>query len=316
MTPMSSQPERVSWWHRLKSGLSRSNQKINTGLRTLFVKRRLDAAALEELEELLITSDIGVSTSAKIVAELAQEKFEKDITSEEIRDFLCRKIQTILEPCAIPLTIPEQDKPFVMLVVGVNGVGKTTTIGKLGHLLQQQGHTPHLVAGDTFRAAAVEQLTVWADRLGAAISTTIPEGDAAALVIDAWEQAQSDSAPKVLMIDTAGRLHNKTHLMAELEKIVRVLRKKDATAPHATILVLDATTGQNALVQLEEFQKTVGISGIVMTKLDGTARGGIVVALADRYAKPIHAIGIGEGLTDLRPFTAQDFAHTLVGTDT
>lgn len=276
-------------------------------------RRVLDDAMLEDLEDLLIQSDMGVDTSARVAANLAQGRFGKRLSVIEIKTALADEIARILEPVARPLPIMPK-RPQVILVVGVNGSGKTTTIGKLASQFRAAGKSVVIAAGDTFRAAAVEQLQVWGTRAGVPVMTA-PEGsDPASLAFDALTRAQADGAD-LLMIDTAGRLQNRADLMEELAKIVRVLRKVDPTAPHTTLLVLDATTGQNALSQVEVFRKIADVSGLVMTKLDGTAKGGVLVALADRFGLPIHAIGVGEQIDDLAPFDPQDFARALVGLD-
>lgn len=304
--------EKKGWWSRLKQGLSKSSDKLNDGLKSLFTRKKLDASTIEELEELLIMSDIGVETAAKFTISLAKEKLDKDVTIEEIKQFLASQIEAELHPYAVPLTITPQRHPHVILVVGVNGSGKTTTIGKLGKTWQDQGLKVQFVAGDTFRAAAVEQLQVWANRLGIPLFKTEPGGDAAALAYDALESARNNGCD-ILIIDTAGRLHNKAGLMDELKKISRVLKKIDPEAPHDVLLVLDATTGQNAHLQTQTFKEMIGVTGLVLTKLDGTAKGGVVVSLTKKHGLPIHAIGVGETAEDLRPFTAKDFASTLVG---
>lgn len=304
--------EKKGWWSRLKQGLQKSSDKLNDGLKGLFTKKKLDSETIEELEELLILSDIGVETAAKLTTNLAKEKLNKDVTIEEVKQFLASQIEAELQPYAAPLNITPQKHPHVILVVGVNGSGKTTTIGKLGKVWQDQGLKVRFVAGDTFRAAAVEQLQIWANRLGIQLLKTEPGGDAAALAYDALESAKKSDCD-VLIIDTAGRLHNKAGLMDELKKIARVLKKVDPEAPHDVILVLDATTGQNAHMQTQTFKEMIGVTGLVLTKLDGTAKGGVVVSLTKKHGLPIHAIGVGETTEDLRPFTARDFASTLVG---
>lgn len=306
---------RKSWWSRLKQGLSKSSGKLNDGLKGLFIKKKLDTETVEELEELLIMSDIGVETAAKFTTNLAKEKLDKDVTIEEVKQFLASQIEAELQPYAVPLNIVPQKHPHVILVVGVNGSGKTTTIGKLGKTWQDQGFKVQFVAGDTFRAAAVEQLQVWANRLGIPLFKTESDGDAAALAYDALESAKNSDCD-VLIIDTAGRLHNKAGLMDELKKIARVLKKVDPEAPHDVLLVLDATTGQNAHLQTQIFKEMIGVTGLVLTKLDGTAKGGVIVSLTKKHGLPIHAIGVGEAAEDLRPFTARDFASTLLGLET
>ncbi|HEY8963735.1 MAG TPA: signal recognition particle-docking protein FtsY [Alphaproteobacteria bacterium] len=297
------------WLSRLTAGLSRTANKFND----LLTKSKLDASDLEDLEDVLITADLGPKTAAKLIASFGARKFEDDATHEDIAGALADDIAAILNPVAQPLQIVKPDAgPFVILVSGVNGVGKTTTIGKLGYQLQHQGHRVMLAAADTFRAAAVEQIQVWGQRLHAPVIAKDIGADAAAVAFEAYEKAKREGFD-VLIVDTAGRLHNKNDLMAELGKIVRVLGKQDATAPHATLLVLDATTGQNAYAQVEHFKDVAKISGLIVTKLDGSAKGGVVVGLADKFGLPIHAVGVGEQLEDLQPFTARDFARSLVG---
>jgi fused signal recognition particle receptor len=297
---------------RLKEGLSRSTQKLTGSLTATFTKRTLDDAALEDLEELLLGADLGPQAASSIVENFRRNKFGKDVTDSEIKAALAEEIAKILEPVAVPLVLNPAHRPHVILVVGVNGNGKTTTIGKLALQYREQGLRPILVAGDTFRAAAVEQLQVWGDRTGATVISGAPNADAAGLAFDAMRKASAEGAD-VLLIDTAGRLHNKTALMDELAKIIRVMRKHDATAPHSVLLVLDATTGHNALEQVRVFKELVNITGLIVTKLDGSARGGIVVALAEDFGLPVHAVGVGEKAGDLRPFSAIDFARGLVG---
>ncbi len=302
---------RKSWLQRLKAGLTRSSSKLSDGISGIFTKRRLDDAALEELEELLISADLGVKTSAKLSANLAKTRFEKEVAPEEVRAALADDIAGILEPVAQPLEPDPARKPHVVLVVGVNGTGKTTTIGKLAKLHADAGRSVMLAAGDTFRAAAIEQLQIWGDRTGCPVVARDSGADAAGLAFDALERARKEGVD-LLLIDTAGRLHNKDNLMAELQKIVRVLKKQDETAPHDVILVLDATTGQNALQQVGTFKDLINVTGLVVTKLDGSARGGVLVALAEAYGLPVHAVGVGEGASDLRPFEAQAFARGLL----
>jgi fused signal recognition particle receptor len=301
-----------SFFSRLKEGLSRSTAKITETITAVFKKRRLDDEALEELEELLISADLGTAAASKIVAEFRRTRFGKEVTDEEIKAALAEEIAGILAPVALPLVLNPALKPHVVLVVGVNGTGKTTTIGKLGQLYSAEGLKVVMAAGDTFRAAAVEQLQVWGERTGTPVIAGKPNADSAGLAFDALTRAEADGAD-VLLIDTAGRLHNQGALMEELRKIIRVLKKKDETAPHSVLLVLDATTGQNAIQQVKVFKDMVDVSGLVVTKLDGSARGGIVVALAETFGLPVHAVGVGEKAGDLRPFDAGEFARGLVG---
>lgn len=302
------------WLRRLREGLSRSSNKLGDGIGAILMKRKLDEAALEELEELLISADLGVSTSAKVTAQLARERFDKDVDPEEVRAELADDIAEILSPVAKPLEIDRGNRPHVVLVVGVNGSGKTTTIGKMAKLWKDEGLSVHMAAGDTFRAAAVEQLQIWGQRTGCSVTARQTGADAAGLAYDALKDAQRDGAD-VLMIDTAGRLHNKSDLMGELQKIIRVLKKLDPDAPHDVLLVLDATIGQNALQQVQTFKELVNVTGLVVTKLDGSARGGVLVALAETFGLPVHAVGVGESAEDLRPFSARAFARALVGLD-
>jgi fused signal recognition particle receptor len=300
------------WLGRLKAGLTRSSAKLGEGISGVFTKRKLDEAALEELEEILIAGDLGVATAARLSANLAATRFDKEVAPEEVRRALAEDIARILEPVAVPLTLDASRRPHVILVVGVNGSGKTTTIGKLAKLYKDQGLRVRMAAGDTFRAAAVEQLQAWGERAGCPVTAGEPGADAAGLAYEALETARRDG-DELLLIDTAGRLHNKAGLMAELQKIIRVLRKLDEGAPHDTLLVLDATTGQNAHAQVETFRELAGVSGLIVTKLDGSARGGVLVALAEKFALPVHAVGVGETAEDLRPFEARDFANSLMG---
>jgi fused signal recognition particle receptor len=305
---------RSSWWERLRSGLSRSSSSIGQGIADVFTKRKLDAGMLDELEDILIQADLGVAMATRIRNAVGQGRFDKAIEPQEVKQVLAREIEAVLTPIAVPLTIAPGKKPFVILVVGVNGSGKTTTIGKLATNFAREGKKVVLAAGDTFRAAAIEQLQIWGDRVGATVVARPQGADAAGLAFDAIREAR-ESGADVLLMDTAGRLQNRTELMAELEKIVRVMRKVDAEAPHAVLLVLDATVGQNALSQVEIFGRIAGVTGLVMTKLDGTARGGILVAIAEKFALPVHFIGVGEGAEDLEPFEARDFARAIAGLD-
>ena len=300
------------FFNRLKEGLTRSTAKITETIATVFKKRRLDDEALEELEELLISADLGVDAAARVIAAFRRSRFGKEVTDEEIRQALAEEIAAILLPVAKPLILNPALKPHVVLVVGVNGTGKTTTIGKLAQAYHDDGKRAVLAAGDTFRAAAVEQLQIWGERTGAPVIAGGKNADSAGLAFDALTRARRDGAD-VLLIDTAGRLHNKAALMEELAKMIRVLRKQDETAPHSVLLVLDATTGQNAIQQVKVFKEMVEVTGLVVTKLDGSARGGIVVALAESFGLPVHAVGVGEQASDLRPFDANDFARGLVG---
>ena len=302
----------LGFFSRLKEGLSRSTQKLTEGITSVFKKRRLDDEALEELEELLIAADLGVDASARVIAGFRRTRFGKEVAEDEIKQALADEITPILEPVARPLEIDPALKPHVVLVVGVNGTGKTTTIGKLALQYREQGLRAVLVAGDTFRAAAVEQLQIWGERVGAPVIAGSAGADAAGLAFEALTKAKAEAAD-VLLIDTAGRLHNKAALREELRKIIRVLRKQDETAPHSVLLVLDATTGQNAVQQVRVFKEMVDVTGLVVTKLDGSARGGIVVALAEEFGLPVHAVGVGEKAGDLRPFDAGEFARGLVG---
>ena len=320
--PQPSEPEgsrsddapKLSWWKRLKSGLARSSSSIGQGISDVFTKRKLDGAALEDLEDILVRADLGVGAATRIVEAVGKGRYDKEVSADEVRGILAAEVEKSLAPVAKPLVIDEARKPFVVLVVGVNGSGKTTTIAKLTQRLRGEGKSVVLAAGDTFRAAAIEQLKVWGDRLGAPVISGAPGADAAGLAFDALTQAREKGADVVLM-DTAGRLQNRAELMAELEKIVRVMKKVDASAPHAVILVLDATVGQNALSQVEIFGRVAGVTGLVMTKLDGTARGGILVAIADKFGLPVHFIGVGESADDLEPFAARDFARAIAGLD-
>jgi len=297
---------------RLSQGLARSAGKLTEGIGAVLTRRKLDDEALDDLADLLIAADLGTDVARRIIASFRRTRFGREVTEAEIKQALAEEIADILAPVAVPLTIDPALKPHVVLVVGVNGSGKTTTIGKLAQSYVEQGLRPILVAGDTFRAAAVEQLQIWGQRTGARVISAPPNSDAAGLAFDALTRAQAERAD-VLLIDTAGRLHNKTALMEELRKIIRVLRKQDPSAPHSVLLVLDATTGQNAVQQVGVFRDMVDVTGLVVTKLDGSARGGIVVALAEEYGLPVHAVGVGEQASDLRPFDPKEFALGLVG---
>ena len=301
-----------SWFQRLSSGLRRSSDQLTSGIAGVFTKKKLDQAMLDELEDILIQGDFGLDTAESVIETLRRDRFDRDISPDEVRDVLAKEIEKVLTPVAQPLHLDPAKRPFVVLMVGVNGTGKTTTIGKLSALLHAQGKKVMLAAGDTFRAAAIEQLQVWGDRTGAAVVTQPAGSDAASLAFEAVTRAKQDGID-VLLIDTAGRLQNRDELMSELEKIIRVIKKVDETAPHATLLTLDATTGQNALNQVEIFGKRAGVTGLVMTKLDGTARGGILVAIARRFGLPVHFIGVGEGVDNIEAFAADEFAAALAG---
>jgi fused signal recognition particle receptor len=307
--------EKKGWLSRLKQGLGRSSQALTGGLTGLFTgRRKLDDATLEDLEDILIMADFGVPTAARIISKLSADRYDKDIAPEEVRELIASVITETLMPVAQPLQIDTSNRPHVLLMVGVNGSGKTTTIGKLARQFKQDGKSVMLAAGDTFRAAAIEQLAIWGDRNKVPVIHKEAGSDAASVAFEAL-QAARDQNIDVLMIDTAGRLQNKTHLMEELTKMIRVIEKFDETAPHDTLLVLDATTGQNSLNQVEVFQNAANISGLIMTKLDGTARGGVLIACADRFGLPVHAIGVGESIDDLQPFDARDFARSIAGTE-
>ena len=300
------------WFQRLKQGLGRSAGNLVQGIGELFKKRKLDRQALDELEELLIAADLGPVVAREVTERLARDRFDREVTDAEVRQALAATVAEILAPLARPLAIQPGNRPHVVLVVGVNGTGKTTTIGKMAKHLTEAGQKVLLAAGDTFRAAAIEQLQVWGARTGVPVLARDPGSDPAAVAFDALKRAQAE-AVDVLLIDTAGRLQNKQNLMAELEKIGRVLKKLDPSAPHDTLLVLDATTGQNALRQVEVFLQVAKVTGLAMTKLDGTAKGGVLVALARKFTLPIHFIGVGEQADDLQPFEAENFARALAG---
>ena len=306
--------EQGGWLSRLTKGLSKSTNKLTTGLTDLVTKKKLDQDTLDELEDVLIEADLGPKTAAKVVEDFSGDRFGKEISEEEIREALAESIGKILEPVAKPLEISKQPSgPFTILMCGVNGAGKTTTIGKMAQRFQQQdGHKVMMAAGDTFRAAAVEQLEIWSQRVGCTLIKKDVGADAAAVAFEAYAQAKEESAD-VLLIDTAGRLQNKKNLMEELEKIIRVLKKQDEALPHAVLLVLDSTTGQNAFSQVETFKEMVDVTGLIVTKLDGSAKGGVLVGLADQFGVPVHAIGVGEALEDLQPFSANEYARSLMG---
>jgi fused signal recognition particle receptor len=301
-----------NWWQRLSGGLRRTSSSLGMTLSDLVTKRKLDAAMVEELEEELIRADLGVAVAARIAEAVGEGRYDKEVSPDDVKTIFASEIEKVLVPVAQPLTIDVAKKPFVILVIGVNGSGKTTTIGKLAAKLRDEGRKVMLAAGDTFRAAAIEQLVIWGGRVGASVITREPGSDAAGLAFDAIAMAKDEDAD-VLLIDTAGRLQNRAELMSELEKVVRVIGKAEPGAPHAVLLVLDATVGQNALSQVEIFEKMAGVTGLVMTKLDGTARGGILVAIAEKFRLPVHFIGVGEGVDDLQPFAARDFARAVAG---
>ena len=305
-------PPPLTLFERLKEGLSRSTAGLSDTLTGIFSDRKLDATTLAELEEALIRADLGTAQADTITQAIAKDRHDASISDYDLKRLLSAEIAKILKPVEQPLAVDRAKAPFVVLVAGVNGTGKTTTIGKLGKHLARQKLDVMLAAGDTFRAAAIEQLQIWGTRIGAEVVSGAQGADAAGLAFDALTRARTAKAD-VLLIDTAGRLQNKAGLMAELEKIVRVIRKVDASAPHAVLLVLDATTGQNAIAQVEAFKNAVPLTGLVMTKLDGTAKGGILVALAAKFGLPIHFIGVGEGEDDLQPFSAENFAKALTG---
>ena len=303
--------EKQSWWQRLSGGLKRTSASIGGAVTDLVAKRRLDQAMLDEIEEVLIRADLGVESAARIAAAVGEGRYDKSITADEVKAVVAAEVEKVLTPVAKPLLIGA-GKPFVALVVGVNGSGKTTTIGKLAAKFRAEGRSVLLAAGDTFRAAAIDQLNIWGGRSGASVIARAPGADAAGLAFDALTQARGEDVD-VLLVDTAGRLQNKAVLMDELQKIVRVMKKVDPAVPHAVLLVLDATVGQNALSQVEVFRDIAGVTGLVMTKLDGTARGGILVAIAAKYGLPVHFIGVGESIDDLAPFSAKDFARAIAG---
>ncbi len=299
-----------SWFQRLADGLKKTSSKLTEGITNVFTKRKLDADTLQELEDLLIQADLGVETSTRITQSVAKGRYDKSIEPEEVKAILAAEVAKVLGPVAKPLQIRPQHKPHVILVVGVNGTGKTTTIGKLAKQYMGEGHRVLLAAGDTFRAAAIDQLKIWGDRTGAPVIARDVGADSSGLAYDALKEGR-EGEYDILLMDTAGRLQNKQALMDELEKVIRVMKKLDPTAPHDVVLVLDATTGQNALSQVEVFRDKAGVTGLVMTKLDGTARGGILVAIAARFGLPVHAIGVGEGIDDLQAFDADEFARAI-----
>jgi fused signal recognition particle receptor len=302
----------LGFFSRLREGLTRSTQKLTEGITAAVTRKRLDDQALDDLEDLLIGADFGTAVAARVIRNFRRTRFGKDVSDQEVKDALAEEIAEVLAPVAVPLVIDQSLKPHVILVVGVNGTGKTTTIGKLALAYREQGMRCLMVAGDTFRAAAVEQLQVWGERTGTPVISGPPNSDAAGLAFDALTRAKKEGAD-VLLVDTAGRLHNKSVLMEELAKVIRVMKRQDPSAPHSVLLVLDATTGQNAVNQVRVFRDMVAVTGLIVTKLDGSARGGIVVALAEEFKLPVHAVGVGEQAGDLKPFAAMDFAKGLVG---
>jgi fused signal recognition particle receptor len=302
---------RKGWFSRLKEGLSRSSNKLGDSVSSLFTKKKLDASSLQDLEDILIEADLGVDTAMAITDRLSQGRYAKGIEPQDLQAVLAEEVEKVLAPLARPLDMSGA-QPFVLLVVGVNGTGKTTTIGKIAAQEARAGRRVVLAAGDTFRAAAVEQLRIWGERSNVDVVSGAPKADAAGLVYEALDRAEAEGAD-VLIIDTAGRLQNKAELMAELEKIVRVIKRRVPEGPHAVLQTLDATTGQNAMSQVDIFRDKVGVTGLAMTKLDGTARGGILVAIGAKHGLPIHYVGVGEGIDDLAPFEARDFARAIAG---
>ncbi|MDB5627918.1 MAG: signal recognition particle-docking protein FtsY [Tardiphaga sp.] len=314
MTDSTDQPKQ-SWWKRLSGGLKRTSSSLGSAVAALVIKRKLDRAMLDDIEDVLLRADLGAEVAARIAAAVGHGRYDKAISAEEVKTVVATEVEKVLIGVAKPLVIDADKKPFVILMVGVNGSGKTTTIGKLASKFSGEGRKVMLAAGDTFRAAAIEQLKVWGERTGSPVISGTQGSDSASLAFTAVTAARND-ARDVLLIDTAGRLQNKAELMNELDKVVRVIRKVDASAPHAVLLVLDATVGQNALSQVEAFHRVAGVTGLVMTKLDGTARGGILVALAEKFKLPVHFIGVGEGVEDLSDFAAKDFAQAIAGIET
>jgi fused signal recognition particle receptor len=303
---------KLSWWQRLTGGLKRTSSSLGTAVADLVTKRKLDRAMLEDIEDVLLRADLGTEVAARIAAAVGVGRYDKAISADDVKSVVATEVEKVLAPVAKPLAIDGTHKPFVILVVGVNGSGKTTTIGKLASKLSAEGRKVMMAAGDTFRAAAIEQLKIWGERTKSPVIAAAQGSDSASLAFNAMSAAREGKLD-VLLVDTAGRLQNKAELMNELQKVVRVIKKVDASAPHAVLLVLDATVGQNALSQVEAFHRTAGVTGLVMTKLDGTARGGILVALAEKHQLPVHFIGVGEGVDDLAPFAARDFAQAVAG---
>jgi len=314
MSDHANEQPKQSWWRRLSAGLKRTSSSLGGAVADLVTKRKLDRVMLEDIEDVLLRADLGTEVAARIAEAVGKGRYDKAVSADDVTAIVATEVERVLAPVAKPLEIDAGRKPFVVLVVGVNGSGKTTTIGKLAARFCAEGRKVMLAAGDTFRAAAIEQLKVWGERNKVPVIAKTQGSDAASLAFEAVEAAKTQGAD-VLLIDTAGRLQNKAELMTELEKVRRVIGKVDASAPHAVLLVLDATVGQNALSQVEAFHKSAGVTGLVMTKLDGTARGGILVALSEKYKLPVHFIGVGEGIDDLAPFTARDFALAIAGRD-
>jgi fused signal recognition particle receptor len=312
MNDTTDEKTKLSWWRRLSGGLKRTSSSLGSAVADLVTKRKLDRAMLDDIEDVLLRADLGTEVAARISAAVGHGRYDKAITADDVKTVVAAEVERVLAPVAKPLVIDGTKKPSVILVVGVNGSGKTTTIGKLAAKLSAEGRKVMLAAGDTFRAAAIEQLKIWGERTKSPVISGAQGSDSASLAFNALTAAR-DGNLDVLLVDTAGRLQNKAELMNELEKVVRVIRKVDASAPHAVLLVLDATVGQNALSQVEAFHRTADVTGLVMTKLDGTARGGILVALAEKHKLPVHFIGVGEGIDDLAPFTARDFARAIAG---
>jgi len=312
MNDTTTETAKLSWWRRLSAGLKRTSSSLGSAVTDLVTKRKLDRAMLDDIEDVLLRADLGTEVAARIADAVGAGRYDKAISADEVKSVVASEIEKVLSPVAKPLVIDTTKAPFVILVVGVNGSGKTTTIGKLAAKFSAEGKNVMLAAGDTFRAAAIEQLKVWGERTKSPVIAGAQGSDSAGLAFNALTAAKEQKRD-VLLIDTAGRLQNKAELMNELEKVVRVIRKVDATAPHAVLLVLDATVGQNALSQVEAFHRIAGVTGLVMTKLDGTARGGILVALAEKHKLPVHFIGVGESVEDLAPFTARDFAEAVAG---
>jgi fused signal recognition particle receptor len=304
--------EETPWLDRLRAGFRKTSDRLGDNLTGLFTRAALDSETLDEIEEALIASDLGPATAARIRARLAAERFERGLTEQGLREIVAQELEKVLAPVAIPLEVHAFPRPQVILVVGVNGSGKTTTIAKIAHNFLEQDYGVLLAAGDTFRAAAIEQLRIWADRIGVQVIAGPEGGDSSAIVFDGVKKATAEGID-VLIVDTAGRLQNKKDLMDELAKIRRVLGRLNPEAPHDVVLVLDATTGQNALSQIEIFREVAGVTGLAMTKLDGTARGGILVAAAEKFGLPIHAVGVGETIGDLRPFDARSAARAIAG---